>query len=142
MLGSLQGPIQFDLGAQDRQQAFVLPRFLDEVAGAAAHGFDGKSHVAPGSHDDYRDAAVDGHDFGKQVETLLAGGSVAGVIQIDENGIVELGSQSFANRCWRFCGIDHEAGGTQQQFDSFEDVRLIVSREDATGAPAIVAVAD
>ena len=132
--------MQFDLGAQDRQQAFVLPRLLDEIASAAAHGFDGKSNVAPGRHDNDRNAAVEGHDFGEQVETLLAGGGVAGVIQVDENGIVELGGQSFADGRRRLGGVDHEAGRTQQQFDSFQDVRLIVGRQDAAGAPAIMGI--
>ncbi len=137
LLGALQGAMQFDLGAQDCQQALVLPGLLDEVASAAAHGFDRKSNVAPGRHDDDWNVAVEGDDFRKQVETFLAGGGVARVIQVDEDGVVELAGQSFANGRGRLCGIDHEAGGTQQQLDRFQNVRLIVGRQDAAGALAI-----
>ena len=72
LLRALQSAMQFDLGAQDGQQAFVLPRLLNEVARAAAHGLDRQSHVAPGRHDDDRNAAVEGDDLREQVETFLS----------------------------------------------------------------------
>ena len=142
LLGSLQSAIQLDLCAQDCQQALVLPWLLDEVASAAAHSFNRQSHVAPGRHDDDRDAAVEGNDFGEQVETLLAGGGVASVIQVDENSVVKLAGQSFACGRGRLCSIDLKARGTKQQFDGFENVRLVVGRENAAGAPAVMAVTD
>ncbi len=114
LLRPLQGAMQFDLGAQDCEQAFVLPRLLDEIAGAATHGFDGQPNIAPGRHHDHRHAAVESHDFREQVETFLAGGGVAGVIQVDEHGIVELGGQRFANGCGRLCSIDFEARRPKQ----------------------------
>ena len=45
---------QFDLRPNDREHARVVPRLLDEVAGAAAHRLDRQFHGAPGGHDDDR----------------------------------------------------------------------------------------
>ena len=45
---------QLDLRAHDRQQPRVLPRLLDEVARAAAHGLDRHLDAAPGGHHDDR----------------------------------------------------------------------------------------
>ena len=71
VLSALQSAMQFDLGTQDGQQAFVLPRLLNEVARAAAHGLDRQSNVAPGRHHDHRDAAIEGHDLGEQIQPFL-----------------------------------------------------------------------
>ena len=81
--------------------------------------------------------AVEGDDFREQVEAFLAGGRVARVIQVDEHRVVELAGQGLANGGGRLCGIDCEACRAQQQLQRFEDVRLIVSRQDAAGALAI-----
>ena len=70
-LSALQSAMQFDLGTQDGQQALVLPRLLNEVARAAAHGLDSQSNIAPGRHHDHRDAAIEGHDLGEQVQPFL-----------------------------------------------------------------------
>ncbi len=53
-LAVAERPAQLGLRAQDREQARVLPRLLDEVAGAAAHGLDGDVDAAPGGHHDDR----------------------------------------------------------------------------------------
>ena len=53
----LEREVQFDLGAQNRQQALVLPGLLDEVPSAAPHGFDRQFDVAPSGHDDDGQAA-------------------------------------------------------------------------------------
>ena len=86
--GLLQRAMQFDLRAQDGEQAFVLPGLLDEVARAAAHGFDRQFHVAPCGHDDDRNSAVEGDDFREQIEAFLSGGRVARVVQIDQHRVV------------------------------------------------------
>ena len=125
--------MQFDLGAQNRQQAFVFPGLLNEVARAAAHGFDGQPNIAPGGHYDDRNAAVEGNDFGEQVETFLAGGGVAGVVQVDQYGVVELAGQGFAHGSRRLGGVNIKALGTQQQLDGFKNVRLVVGRQNAAG---------
>ena len=71
LLGSLQGAMQLDLGAQDGQQALILPRLLDEVAGAAPHGFDRQTYVAPRRHHDDGKTAVEGDNLRQQVQTFL-----------------------------------------------------------------------
>ena len=136
-LRALQSAMQFDLRAQDRQQALILPWLLDEVARAAAHGFDGQSDVAPRGHHDHRDAAVEGDDLREQVKAFLARGGVTRVVQVDQDSIVKFAGQRLAHRGGRLCGIDFEAGGAQQQLERFEDVRLIIGRKDAAGALAI-----
>ena len=50
---------QLDLRANDREHALVVPRLLDEVARAAAHGLDGQFDGAPGGHDDDRQRRVE-----------------------------------------------------------------------------------
>ena len=64
---------------------------------------------------------------------FLAGSSVARVIQVDEDGVVELAGEGLAHRCWRLRGIDGEALGPQQQLERFQNVRLIVSGQNAAG---------
>ena len=77
---------EFDLSAEDGEEARVLPGLLDEVAGAAAHGFDGEVEVGPGGHDDDGEMGVALADGGDEVEAFAAGGGVAGVVEVDEGG--------------------------------------------------------
>ena len=65
MLSFLQRAIELDLSANNRNQAFIVPRLLDEVAGAASHRFHCELHVGPRSHHDDRKIAVDGDDLGE-----------------------------------------------------------------------------
>ena len=69
------------------QQAIVVPGLLDEIAGAAAHRFHGEIHVAPRSHHDHRHGVALRLQAGQQVHALLAGGGVAGVVQVGENQV-------------------------------------------------------
>ena len=73
--------MQLGLRAHDRQQAFVFPRLLHEVACPAAHGFHREFHIAPCGHYDDWKIAVSVHDFREKIEAFLAGCSVARVIQ-------------------------------------------------------------
>jgi hypothetical protein len=130
-LGTLQSSMQFDLRPQDGQQAFVLPRLLNEVARPPAHGLDRQPHVAPGRHHDYRNAAIEGHNLGEQVQAFLTRGGIAGVVQINQHGIIEVAGESFPHRCWGLRGVNFKALRAKQQFDRFENVRLIVSRKNA-----------
>jgi hypothetical protein len=50
---------KLDLRADDRLQPLVVPRLLDEVAGAAAHRFDRQVHRAPRGHHDHRQRRID-----------------------------------------------------------------------------------
>jgi len=49
---------ELHLRAHDRQDAGVLPRLLDEVAGAAAHRLHRHLDAAPGGHDDDRQGRI------------------------------------------------------------------------------------
>ena len=85
-----EGAAELDLRAHDGQQPLVVPRLLDEVAGAAAHRLDRDVDRAPGRHHDDRQRLVGGADAAQQVEPFLAGGGVAGVVEVDEDDVVVL----------------------------------------------------
>ncbi len=126
--------MQFDLRANDCQQAFILPRLLDEVARAAAHSFDRQPNVAPCRHNNHGQVAVVGDDLRKEVEAFLARRGVARVVQVDQDRIVRFAGERFAHCGRRLRGIDDVAFGAQQQFDGLEDMRLIVRGENAGGS--------
>ncbi len=127
---------ELDLGTDDREQPRVVPRLLNEVAGAAAHGLDRHFHAAPRRHHHHRQRRIDALAARQQVEPLLAGGRVARVVEIDQ-GHVELarldGRQHARGRRRR---LELEALGLQQQAQRFEHVRLIVRDEHARLARA------
>ena len=58
-LAPLQRAAELHLRAQDGQQPRVLPRLLDEVARAAAHGLDRQVDAAPRGHHDDRHGSVE-----------------------------------------------------------------------------------
>ncbi len=126
MLRLLQSAIEFDLGANDGDQALVVPRLLDEIASAAPHGLDGELHVGPRGHHDHRQIAVDADNLGKQRETFLPGGGIARVVQVDEHGVVVVERQRLAHQGGRAGRIDLVSLSGQQQLDGVEDVLLIV----------------
>ncbi len=68
-------------------ETFVVPRLEDEVARAAPHCLDGQVDGPPGGHDDDGEGRVQGSRIGEQVETLFARGDVAGVVEVDEDGV-------------------------------------------------------
>ena len=63
---------ELDLLADGGHQALVVPRLLDEVAGAAPHGFHRDIEIAPGGHHHYRGVIALAFEAGKQVDALLA----------------------------------------------------------------------
>ena len=73
--------------SQDGGEARVVPGLLDEVARAAAHGLDGQFDAAPGGHHDHRQRGVERLDAVEQVETFLAGGGVARVVEVHQDGV-------------------------------------------------------
>ena len=88
LAGAAQGLVQLGVHADELRQALVLPRLLNEVAGAALDAFDGQIDVAPRRHHDDRQARIDLLNARQQVEAFLAGGSVARVVQVDEQHVV------------------------------------------------------
>ena len=78
---------QLDLRAQDREQARVFPRFLDEVARAAPHRLDGHLHAAPCRHDDDGQRSVVMANLREQIQPLLSRRGVSRVVQIHQHGV-------------------------------------------------------
>ena len=93
----LKRAMQFDLRAQNGEQAFVLPGLLNEVARAAPHRFDRQLDVAPRGHDDDRQIAVERHNLRKQIEAFLAGRGVARVVEIDQQRVIGIQVQRLAD---------------------------------------------
>ena len=78
---------QLDLRPHRRQQLVVVPRLLDVVARAAAHGLDRPGDAAePGHHQD-RQRRVERPDALHQVEAFLARRRVAGVVEIEDDEV-------------------------------------------------------
>ena len=133
-LSAAQGAAEFDLGLQNRREPRVVPRLLDEIARAAAHGFDGEFDAAPRGHDDHRERGVQGLYAVEQFEAFLPAGGVAGVVEVHQNR-VEIA---------RFHFVDHGGGRVHgnspvvftlhEEAQRFENIRLIVGNQDARGA--------
>ena len=73
---------------------------------------------------------VEADDLRQQIESLLARSRIARVIQVDEDGIVGRGRQSFTHQRRGADFVDAVAFGTKQKIESFEDMLLIVSGQD------------
>ena len=67
----------------------------------------------------------------QQIETLLAGGGVARVVQVDQQHIVVALAQRLQQQLRRAHAIHLNALRRQQQLDGFENVRLIVGNQNA-----------
>jgi preprotein translocase subunit YajC len=122
--------VQLCVDADERDEALVFPGFLDEVACAALDGFDGEVDVAPGSHDDDWQAAIELLNAGEEIEALLAGGGIAGVVEVDEQDVVVDVGESLKEQLGRADAVYADALRREQQLDSLEDVGLIVGDED------------
>ena len=116
---------------EDGEEAGVFPGLLDEVAGAAADGFDGQIDVAPGGHDDDGDLRVDFLDAGDEVEAFLSGGSVAGVVEVDEEAVEAFAGESFDGERGRADDFEGVPFGGEEELKGFEDVGLVVGDEEA-----------
>ena len=114
----------------ERDEPLVFPRLLNEVARAALDAFDGEIDVAPGGHHDDGQARIDLLKAREQIETLLAGGGVARVVQVDEQDVVVALAERFEQQLRRAHAVDMDALRLQQQLHGFEDVRLIVGDEN------------
>ncbi len=125
------GVAQIDLRLDDGQQPVVLPRLLDEIARAAAHGFHRQAHRAPGGHHDHRQHGVDGADARKQVQPFLPRRGVARVVQIHDHDVEIARFKRRNNRRGRSDRVDLIAFALQQQAQRFQNVGLIVGDQNA-----------
>ncbi len=67
----------------------------------------------------------------QQIEALLAGGGVAGVVEVDEQHVVVALAQRFKQQLGRAHAVHMDALRREQQLDGLKDVRLIVGDQDA-----------
>ena len=130
-LALAQRAAEFDLRLENRREPRIVPRLLDEIARAAAHGFDGQFHAAPRGHDDHRQRGVEQFDAVEQFQPFLPAGGVAGVVEVHQDG-VEIA---------RFHCVDHGGGrvdghglvafALHEEAQRFENIRLVVGDQDA-----------
>ena len=92
---ALAAPHGLRLLADGGQQAVVVPGLLDEIAGAAAHRFHRQIDVAPGGHHHHRHGVALRFQAGQQVHAFLAGGGVAGVVQVGEDQVEGAAARRF-----------------------------------------------
>ena len=71
-LSLAQRPAELHLSTQDCQEPGVIPRLLDKIPRAAAHGFDGQINARPGRHHDYRKCAIEGSQSREQIKPFLS----------------------------------------------------------------------
>src|ERR1035438_3407915 len=131
LTGATQSMMQLGVNANERDQALILPRLLDEVACAALDGFDGQVNVAPGGHDDDWNARIHLVDAGEEIEAFLAGGGVARVVKVDEYDVVVVLADRIEEQLWRANTADVDALRGQKQLDSLENVGLIVGDQNS-----------
>ena len=128
-LAAAQRARQLDLRPHDGQQPRVVPRLLDEVAGAAAHRLDGDVDAAPGGHHHRRQRRVHGPHGVQEVEAFLARGRVAGVVQVHQEDVELLVLERGDDAGRRGGGVDQVALGLEQQPQRLEHVGLVVGDE-------------
>ena len=122
-----------DLCRERRQKPRVLPRLLHEVPRAAAHRLDRQVHRAPGRHDDDRQSTVQPLDPREQIEPLLAGRRVPGVVQVHQDGVVIARFERGQSGRGRGGGLALVAFALQQQPQGLQHVALVVRDQDARG---------
>ncbi len=128
--GVAERAAQLDLGAQRGEQPVVVPRLLDEVAGAAAHRLHRLLHAAPGGHHHRRQGGVEGLELGDQLQALAAGGGVAGVVEVEQHGVEVGGLHRGEHARGRGGGLDRVALALEQQPQRLADVGLVVRDEN------------
>ncbi len=132
-LGRLQRAAQLHLRAQHRHQAGVVPRLLDVVAGAAAHGLHRALHAAPRRHHHDGKGGVHRVDAGQQVQPFLPRGGVAGVVQVQQQRVERLLGHGGGHRGRRGGGCDLEPLAAQQEPERLQDVGAVVGDQNARG---------
>ena len=78
---------QLDLRAQHGQQARVVPGFLNEIARAAPHRFDGQIDTAPCGHDHHGQIRIDGANAAQQIQTFTARSCISRIVEIHKHDV-------------------------------------------------------
>ena len=128
-----QGPAELDLRAQDGKEPRVLPRLLQEVARPPPHRLHRHIDASPGGHHHDGQGAVEGLDARQEIEPLAAGGSVARVVEIDEEGIELARRKGGERRGGGGRQIGRVALTLEQKAKGFQHVLLVVGDQDAAG---------
>ena len=126
---------QLDLGAQLRQQARVVPRLLDVVAGPAPHRLHRAVHAAPRGHHDDGQVGIHRLELAQEVESFTPRRGVAGVVEVHQHCVEVAGVEARQDGRGRRRGLHLEALALEQQAERLEDVFLVVGDEDARRWP-------
>jgi hypothetical protein len=110
-----QGLAELDLGANDGQQAGIVPGLLDEVAGAAPHRLNRQLYAPPSGHDHHGEGRVHLLNPGEKIKPFLPRGGVAGVVQVHQDGVEVPHFQGIDDAGGRANGFGLEALALQQQ---------------------------
>ena len=117
--------------AQRGQELVVVPRLAHEVADAVPEALDGEVHGGPGRHDHHGHVGVAGADGGQEVETLLAGGRAARVVEVHQHEVERRAVERFEQRRRRADGLRLVVLRLQEQAQGFPHLGLVVGDEDA-----------
>ena len=129
-LAFAEGAAELDLRFEDGGEARVIPGLLDEVARAAAHGFDGELDGTPGGHHDDGQRGIEGLNAVEQLEAFLAGGGIARVIEVHEDGIEVARFDRIDSGGRGVDGFGLVAFAFDEEAQRFENVGLIVGNKD------------
>ena len=89
----------------------------------------------PGRHHEHRQVRIELPDTGEQVEPLLAGRRVAGVVQVDERGVEVARLEGGERGGGGGDDLALESLALEQQAQRLEHVLLVVRDEDPPRAP-------
>jgi hypothetical protein len=130
-LGFLALLVPIGLFFDGRQQSRIVPRLLDEIDSAAAHGFDGQIDARPCRHDHHRNPGVASQQLIEKIQTLIAGGRVARIVHVHQDQVEARAIGSGQGAARRIDGLGLMARAFQKQTDSFENIDLIVTHQHA-----------
>ena len=117
-LAFAQGAAKLDLRLEDGGEARVVPGLLDEL------------HGPPGRHHDDGQRGVERLNAVKQLQAFLAGGGIAGVIEVHEYRVEVARFDRIDGGGRRVDGFGLVAFALDEESQRFENVRLIVGNED------------
>jgi hypothetical protein len=116
---------------QDLQQPCVGPGFFHEISHAALHGLDGQPDGSPAGHHNDRRQVFVLLQQGEQVQTFLAGGGIAGIVQIHQQEIEFIVGKCFQQIRSRGHALGRITVAFQQQAQGVENILLVIGNEDA-----------